>query len=216
MKRIVAFGMAALAVLAVATAAAAPAPLSLKPTAGNFTPPSFKYTGNSTYAQGQWTNKEHLDGKFSVLLEKTVDWQSCYTATPENGCAAFAAAIVKGVEGKSVGDLGTIGFSVKGTCGAGAPRFNLEFVDETTGLAGVAFYGCANHPAGATGAWTHMSSPATASESYYCYDEDSIEACTLGADDAVVQLSVLADEKSTWYIDRVKAAGMTVGEPNGS
>lgn len=217
MKRALMLVMAGLAVLVVASAAAAPAPLKLKPVSGNFTPPSFKFTGNATYAQSQWTNKVAQSGKFSVLLEKSVDFASCYTATPENGCAAFAAAIVEGVEGSTVGDLGTIGFWVKGTCGAGSPRFNLEFTDLTTGNAGVAFYGCANHQGPTVAGWTQMSSASTASESYYCYDADfNIQPCTLGADDTVNQLSVLVDEKGTWYVDTVTAAANTTGEPNGS
>jgi len=96
--------------------AADPVSLKLDPTAGNFPPPDFlRQRGNGPYSQAQWTNKVALDGKFSVLLAKAVDFASCYTATPENGCAAFAAAIVTGVEGITVADLGDIGFSVSGS-----------------------------------------------------------------------------------------------------
>src|SRR3989442_11674424 len=100
-----------------------PVSLKLDPTAGNFPPPDFlKETGNGPYSQAQWTNKGALDGRFSGLLAKSVDFASCYTATPQNGCAAFAAAIVTPVEGITIGDLGDIGFSVNRDLGAGSPR----------------------------------------------------------------------------------------------
>ena len=77
--------------------AADPVSLKLIPTAGNLVPPDFtKETGNGPYSQARWTSKLALEGKFSVLLTKSVDFASCYTATPQNGCAAFAAAIVSG------------------------------------------------------------------------------------------------------------------------
>jgi hypothetical protein len=194
-----------------------PAPLKLQPTAGNFSLPDFaRQTGNATYSQAQWTNKVALDGKFSVLLQKSVDFNSCYTATPENGCAAFAAAIVSGVEGMTIADLGTIGFSVSGTCGAGSPRFNLYYDTDGDGQAdGVAFYGCANHVSGSPATdWTSMSVADPASPDF-CYSF-ATGACTLTSTSTVVQLSVLVDEMGTWYIDRVMAAGTTAGEPNGT
>lgn len=191
-----------------------PAPLKLKPVAGNFTPPDFKFTGNATYAQAQWTNKVALDGNFSVLLEKSVDFASCYTPTPENGCAAFAAAIVDGVEGLTITQLGTIGFSVNGTCGAGSPRFNLYYDSNGDGEAdGVAFYGCSAHVSGTDAGWTSMSASSAVPD--FCYSFALPGTCTLIAASTVVQLSVLVDEKGTWYIDRVKAAGYITGEPNG-
>lgn len=193
-----------------------PAPLKLYPVAGNFTPPDFKFTGNATYSQAQWTNKVWLDGKFSVLLEKSLDFASCYTPEPENGCAAFAAAIVNGVEGMTITQLGTIGFSVSGgTCGAGAPRFNLYYDTNSDGEAdGVAFYGCGNHVSGTPGTgWTSMSASSATPD--FCYSFPA-GACTLTVASTVVQLSVLVDEMGTWYIDRVGAAGYITGEPNGS
>src|SRR5437667_4097556 len=108
--------------------AADPVSLKLDPTAGNFPPPDFlRETGNGPYSQAQWTNKVALDGKFSVLLEKAVDFGSCITSTLQNGCAAFAAVIVTAVEGMTIAGLGDIGFSVNGDCGAGSPRFNLFY-----------------------------------------------------------------------------------------
>jgi len=192
-----------------------PAPLKLQPVAGNFAPPDFRFTGNATYAQAQWTNKVALDGKFSVLLEKSVDFSPC-TTTLDNGCAAFAAAIVNGVEGMTIDDLGTIGFSVNGTCGAGSPRFNLYYDTNGDGQPdGVAFYGCSAHVSGTPALdWTSMSTSSAAPDFCYSFADQTI--CTLTADATVVQLSVLVDEMGTWYIDRVMAAGNTTGEPNGS
>lgn len=193
-----------------------PASLKLKPVAGNFTPPDFRFAGNATYAQAQWTNKVALDGKFSVLLEKSVDFASCNTSTPENGCAAFAAAIVNGVEGMTIAELGTIGFSVNGTCGAGSPRFNLYYDTNSDGESdGVAFYGCSAHVSGTPASdWTSMATSSAVPD--FCYSFAPPGTCTLDAASTVVQLSVLVDEMATWYIDRVTAADHTTGEPNGS
>src|SRR2546425_384742 len=193
-------------------------PVSLKqdPIAGNFPPPDFlRQTGNGPYSQAQWTNKVALDGKFSVLLAKSVDFSSCYTATPQNGCAAFAAAIVTGVEGITIADLGDIGFSVNGDCGAGSPRFNLLYDTNGDGQAdGVAFYGCAAHVSGSPAdGWTSMSASSAAPD--FCYSFPS-GPCTLASASTVVELSVLVDEKGTWHIDRVQAAASTTGEPNGT
>jgi hypothetical protein len=190
-----------------------PASLKLKPVADNFSP---NETGNATYSQAQWTNKVALDGKFSVMLQKSVDFSSCNTSTPENGCAAFAAAIVNGVEGMTITDLGTIGFSVNGTCGAGSPRFNLYYDTNGDGQAdGVAFYGCGNHVSGSPATdWTSMS-VADPSAPDFCYSFPA-DPCTLTTASTVVQLSVIVDEMGTWHIDRVNAAGNTTGEPNGN
>ena len=196
--------------------AADPVSLKLIPTAGNFAPPDFlKEIGNGLYSQARWTNRVALDGKFSMLLAKSVDFASCYTATPQNGCAAFAAAIVSGVQGLTITDLGDIGFSVSGSCGAGSPRFNLFYDTDGDGQAdGVAFYGCAAHVSGSPAAdWTSMTASAAAPDFCYTFPSD---ACTLTPASTVVGLSVLVDEKGTWYIDRVQAAAATTGEPNGS
>ena len=190
--------------------------LKLDPTAGNFTLPDYKPTGNAGYSQAQWTNKVVLDGKLSVLLQKSVDFASCYTTAPENGCAAFAAVIVRGVEGMTIADLGTIGFSVSGTCGAGSPRFNLYYDTNGDGQAdGVAFYGCAAHASASPPApdWTSMSASSATPD--FCYSFAPPGTCTLTGS-TVVQLSVIVDEQGTWYIDRVQAAGTATGEPNGS
>src|SRR5438445_9199011 len=193
-----------------------PVSLKLDPIAGNFPPPDFlRQTGNGPYSQAPWTNRVALDGKFSMLLAKSVDFASCYTATPQNGCAAFAAAIVSGVQGMTITDLGDIGFSVSGSCGAGSPRFNLLYDSDGDGLAdGVAFYGCAAHMSGtsATG-WTSMSASAATPD--FCYSFPAGD-CTLTSSSTVVELSVLVDELGVWYIDRVQAATATTGEPNGT
>jgi predicted small secreted protein len=189
--------------------------LKLNPTAGNFPPPDFLIqTGNGPYSQARWTNKVALDGKFSVLLEKSVDFASCNTPTPLNGCAAFAAVIVSGVEGTTIADLGDIGFSVSGTCGGGSPRFNLYYDTDSDGQAdGVAFYGCAAHVIGTATGWTSMSVSAATPDFCYTFPSDP---CTLTSGSTVVELSVLVDELGAWNIDRVQAAGATTGEPNGT
>jgi len=192
-----------------------PVSLKLLPTAGNLVPPDFaKETGNGPYSQARWTNRVALDGKFSVLLEKSVDFASCYTDSPQNGCAAFAAVIVSGVEGMTIADLGTIGFSVNGTCGGGSPRFNVSYDTDGDGQAdGVAFYGCAAHVSGSAADWTSMATSAAAPD--FCYTFPSGD-CTLTPASTVVELSVLVDEQGVWHIDRVQAAGTTTGEPNGT
>ena len=193
-----------------------PVALKLIPTAGNFPPPDFaKQTGNGPYSQARWTNRVALDGKFSMLLEKAVDFASCYTDSPQNGCAAFAAVIVTGVEGMTIVDLGDIGFSVSGSCGAGSPRFNLFYDTDGDGQAdGVAFYGCAAHVSGSPAAdWTSIVASAAAPDFCYTFPSDP---CTLTSASTVVELSVLVDEKGTWHIDRVQAAASTTGEPNGT
>ena len=193
-----------------------PVALKLIPTAGNFPPPDFaKQTGNGPYSQARWTNRVALDGKFSMLLEKAVDFASCYTDSPQNGCAAFAAVIVTGVEGMTIVDLGDIGFSVNGDCGAGSPRFNLLYDTNGDGQAdGVAFYGCAAHVSESPAAdWTSMVTSAAAPDFCYTFPSDP---CTLTSASTVVELSVLVDEKGTWHIDRVQAAASTTGEPNGT
>ncbi len=198
-----------------ASSVAADPTLKLDPTAGNFTLPDYKPTGNAGYSQAQWTKNVVLDGKFSVRLEKTVDFQSCNTDAPENGCAAFAAAIVTGVEGMTIAALGDIGFSVNGNCGAGSPRFNLYYSNSDGQADGVAFYGCAAHASSPpVSGWTSMSVNSAAFDS--CYSFTGSGACTLTSASTVVQLSVIVDERGTWYIDSVLAAGMTTGEPNGS
>src|SRR5206468_5769813 len=196
--------------------AADPVALKLIPTAGNLVPPDFtKETGNGPYSQARWTSKLALEGKFSVLLTKSVDFASCYTATPQNGCAAFAAAIVSGVQGMTIADLGDIGFSVSGTCGGGSPRFNLFYDTDGDGQAdGVAFYGCAAHVSGTPPpGWTTMSASALTPD--FCYSFPNGD-CTLSSDATVVELSVFVDELGVWNIDLVRAAGATTGEPNGT
>lgn len=179
--------------------------IKLKPTAGRGNPPSYKTIGNGTAAQAQWTNKAAHSGRFSVLLDKSVPTTDY----------AFAAAVVDGVEGDTVADLGNIGFWAKGQCGGGAPRFNLYYDTNSDGEAdGVAFYGCGNHVVGTDGAWTHMEADASAPESCYTFNP-TIGPCTLTDASTVTSLSVLVDEQGTYYVDDVTAAGDTTGEPGG-
>jgi hypothetical protein len=103
-----------------------------------------------------------------------------------------------------------------GACGAGSPRFNLDYDTNDDGQAdGVAFYGCEAHVSGAPApGWTSMTASSAAPD--FCYSFEAPGACTLTPAATVVQLSVLVDEKGTWNIDRVQAAGGTTGEPNGN
>jgi hypothetical protein len=203
-KALICIALLAFAMLAVPMAAsAAQGGIKLKPSAGRFDPDTFKPQGNSTDAQAQWTNKQSHTGKFSVLLQKSVPTSEF----------AFAAATVDGVDGLTVAQLGNIGFSVNGPCGAGSPRFNLFYDNDFDGEAdGVAFYGCANHPAGSTKpGWTDMLADASVPESQFPYGGKG----PLTDASVVSSLSVVVDEQGTYYIDQVKAAGQVTGEPNG-
>ena len=113
---------------------------------------------------------------------------------------------MKGVEGLTIAELGTIGFSVNGPCTGGSPRFNLFYDTDGDGSAdNVAFYGCANHVTGTNGDWTTMSVSAL-----------TPDGAPLSPTWTVVQLSVLVDETGTYYVDDVTAAGQATGEPSGS
>ena len=200
MRKLRALSLAAVIVTAFAVAAtslAATGTIKLKPTAGRFgDAPDYKALGNGTAAEASWTNKAAASGKFSVLLEKSVP-----TAEP-----AYAATLVDGVAGLTVADLGTTGFSVKGTCSGGSPRFNLRYdVDGDGNADGIAFYGCANHIVGTNGDWTRME----------VADATVSDLGPVPATATVTQLSVLVDEQGTYWVDDVTAAGQTVGEPNG-
>jgi len=195
---------AALAVLAIP--AAASADLKLHGTAGRANPPDYKVLGNGKAAQAQWTNKQAETGKFSMLLQKsapTTDY-------------VYAAALVKGVEGTTVAQLGNIGLSSKAVCNAGSPRFNLEYDNNGDGVSdGIAFYGCGNHDTGTVNGWHHMLADASVPDSCYAFDPP-FSACTLTDTSTVTSLAVIVDEQGTYYVDNVIAAGQTVGEPNGS
>ena len=201
-KRGALFAAALAIVVPASLAGAANDDLKLKPSAFSCPPgpgyDGFPGNGNGQNAQGQWTNKESETGKFSVLLEKTA---------PTNSCAG-AAVVVKGVEGDTVASLGAIGFSVKGNCGGGSPRFNLLYDTNDDGqYDGFAFYGCANHPGGpgAKPGWVRMLDP----------DATTSDSGPVPPNAEVVQLYVIVDEQGTYYIDNVIAQGQTVGEPNG-
>jgi hypothetical protein len=184
-----------LAVTAGSALAAAPTDIKLKPSAGSCNGTGI---GNSQNAQAQWTNKTSETGKFSVELQKSAPTTDC----------SYAAALVKGVEGLTVTQLGTIGFSTD-NCGAGAPRFNLLYDTNNDGqYDGVAFYGCANHITGPglKPGWTRMdvATPTVA--------DNGVVPPTA----TVVQLYVIVDEQGTYHVDNVTAAGQTTGEPNGA
>ena len=120
---------------------------------------------------------------------------------------------MKGVEGMTVVSLGSIGFSVNGPCTGGSPRFNLFYDSDGNGTVdGVGFCGCGNHVTGVSGAWTTMSVAAGSPDFSY----DFAGGSTFSSGAAVTLLAVLVDETGTYYVDDLKAAGSTTGEPNGA
>jgi hypothetical protein len=182
--------------------------ISLKGQAGRFNTTTFQSLGNSTDAQASWSNKVALDGKFSMFLQKTTNDQD-----------AFAAAVVDGVNGQSVGSLGDLAFSFTGACNGGSPRFNLFFDSNGDGQAdGIVFLGCNN---------VTLTSPApgwqtaTFSGAFilagggFCYDFNAPSTCSVGATATVTSLSVLIDIVGSTNIDRVTVNGVSTGEPNG-
>ncbi len=184
--------------------------ISLKGQAGRFDTTTSQPLGNSTDAQASWTNKVALDGKFSMFLEKTTNDQD-----------AFAAAVVDGVNGQTVGSLGELAFSFTGVCNGGSPRFNLYFDSNGDGQAdGIAFLGCNNvtlTPAGAPGWQTAtFSSGFILAGGGFCYDFNPvIGPCSIGPSATVTSLSVLIDIVGSTNIDRVTVNGVSTGEPNG-
>lgn len=184
--------------------------ISLKGQAGRFNTTTFQPLGNSTDAQASWTNKVALDGKFSMFLEKSTNDQF-----------AFAAAVVDGVNGQTVGSLGTLAFSFTGVCNGGSPRFNLYFDSDGDGQAnGVAFFGCNNvtltTPAPGWQTATFSNALVTAGGvGGSCYDFNPARACSISSTATVTSLSVLIDIVGSNNIDRVTVAGVATGEPNG-
>jgi len=186
--------------------------ISLKGQAGRFDTTTFQSLGNSTDAQASWTNKVALDGNFSMVLEKTTNDQF-----------AFAAAVVDGVNGQTVGALGDLAFSFTGACNGGSPRFNLFFDTNGDGQAdGIVFLGCNNvtlTSAGANG-WHTATFPnslvVAGGVGGSCYDFNNPSTCSVSATATVTSLSVLIDIVGSNNIDRVTVAGVATGEPNGS
>jgi hypothetical protein len=183
--------------------------ISLKGQAGRFNTTTFQPLGNSTDAQASWTNKVALDGKFSMFLEKTTNDQD-----------AFAAAVVDGVDGQTVGSLGDLAFSFTGVCNGGSPRFNLFFDTNGDGQAdGIVFLGCNNvtltTPAPG---WQTATFPNTlvvaGGVGGSCFDFND-PTCSVSATATVTSLSVLIDIVGSNNIDRVSVNGVTTGEPNG-
>jgi hypothetical protein len=170
--------------------------LSLKGAAGRYNTATFQPLGNAKDAQASWTNKTALAGKFSMQLTKVTDDQY-----------AYAAAIVKGVEGMTASQLGPMGFAFKGTCNGGSPRFNLYYDNNGDGgWDGYTFYGCNNvTPTDSGGGWSTVSFDPLAPP-FTVYD-------AIGPNSKVVQLSVLIDIVGSVNIDNVTAGGSTVGEP---
>jgi hypothetical protein len=184
--------------------------ISLKGQAGRFNTTTFQSLGNSTDAQASWTNKVALDGKFSMFLEKTTNDQD-----------AFAAAVVDGVNGQTVGSLGDLAFSFTGVCNGGSPRFNLYFDSNGDGQAdGIVFLGCNNvtltSPAPGWQTATFPNALVVAGGvGGSCYDFNAPSTCSVSATAAVTSLSILIDIVGSNNIDRVTVAGVATGEPNG-
>jgi hypothetical protein len=213
MRRVLVVIVTAVLVVVLATPASAdPGGLKLKGVAGAFDPTTFQPIGNSGDSQATWTNKVALDGNFSMFLEKT-----------SNEHFAFAAAVVEGVNGRTVGSLGDLAFSFTGTCNGGSPRFNLYFDSNGDGQAdGVAFLGCNNVALTSLGAgWQTATFPAAlvvaGGVGGTCYDFANPTApCSIRSTATVTSLSVLIDIVGSNNIDRVSVNGVTTGEPNGS
>jgi hypothetical protein len=185
--------------------------ISLKGQAGRFNTTTFQPLGNSTDAQASWTNKVALDGRFSMFLQKSTDDQF-----------AFAAAVVDGVNGQTVGSLGELAFSFTGVCYGGSPRFNLFFDSNGDGQAdGIAFFGCNNvtlttpAPSWQTATFSSALVVAGGVGGGSCYDFNAPSTCTISPAATVTSLSVLIDIVGSNNIDRVTVAGVATGEPNG-
>lgn len=213
MRKVLIVAILAIFVAALATpASAGGSGISLKGQAGRYDTTTFQALGNSTDAQASWTNKAALDGKFSMFLEKTTNDQF-----------AFAAAVVDGVNGRTVGSLGDLAFSFSGVCNGGSPRFNLYFDSDGDGQAnGIAFLGCNNvtlTPAGAPGWQTATFSNALVAAGGVggsCYDFNPAGPCSISSAATVTSLSVLIDIVGSNNIDRVTVDGVATGEPNGN
>lgn len=212
MKRLlVAAVIAVTASFAVAGASAAPPSFKLHPSAGNYSPKFdfAKQTGNGTFSQAQWTNTQAHTGRFSVLLQKSVDYFSCYTLTPVDGCASFAAVLIKGVEGQPL-DSNPIGYWFKGDCLGGSPRINILWDNDGDGQwDGYGFYAdCTTGAAPDANGWREVTGNTNA------------PIVTVGAPAlpgaTIVQAYVIVDNKQTTYVDDVTFGSTTVGEPNGS
>jgi hypothetical protein len=203
MKRMLALVLVVVAAsMAVAVATAAPQKLKLAPTAANFPAPDFaKVTGNSTYSQAQWTNKEAHTGKFSVLLQKNADYTDCST----NGCAAYAAVVLKGVEGDLAANH-TVGYWFKGDCSGGSPRINLFYDNDGDGqYDGYKFLAdCTTGGVADANGWRRVTDNTNGGVTV---GDPMLPTAT------ILSLSVIVDVQGTTYVDDVQYDGATVGEP---
>jgi hypothetical protein len=211
MRKVLVVGILAILVAVLATpVTAGGSGISLRGQAGRFDTTTFRALGNSTDAQASWTNKVALDGKFSIFLDKSTDDQF-----------AFAAAVVDGVNGRTVGSLGDLAFSFTGVCNGGSPRFNLFFDSNGDGQTdGIAFLGCNNvtltTPASGWQTATFPSALIVAGGvGGSCYDFPFVVPCSISSTATVTSLSVLIDIVGSNNVDRVSVNGVSTGEPNG-
>ena len=115
------------------------------------------------------------------------------TATADN---VAAGAAMKGVEGEPLSQLS---FDVKGYCGAGAPRFNVD-----TEAGSTLFFGCTygTHTDLGNG-WTHVE-----------FHGDEPGAGAFGA--AIGGVDVVQDEKGQTLLRNISVNGVAVNKfPNG-
>ncbi len=211
MRKVLVVALLAILVAVLATPASADGSgIRLTGQAGRFNTTTFQPLGNSTDAQASWTNKVALDGRFSMFLQKSTNDQF-----------AFAAAIVDGVNGQTVGSLGDLAFSFTGDCNGGSPRFNLFFDSNGDGQAdGIVFLGCNNVTLTSPGTGWQTATFSNAlivagGVGGSCYDFNNPSACSVSSTATVTSLSVLIDIVGTNNIDRVTVNAVSTGEPNG-
>lgn len=183
-------------------AAAPPGHVLLRPVALRLgPPPDFELIGRGGEAGSRWSRDSALDGSFSIRAEIAPD--------PLSGAAAGAE--VMGVAGRSVSDLGTLGFSVAGSCSEISPRF-IVFFDSTGDGAedGSAIYGC-NAAGVAAPGWTSVRTDALAPD----FVVMPAPAPRFGPSSTVIGVLLIADTPGVHHLDRIELAGATVGEPGG-
>jgi hypothetical protein len=201
-RRLATAGIIVIVVLLATQGTSGAASLSLKAAAGRYNTTTYQPLGNAKDAQAGWTNKAAASGKFSMQLTKAT-----------NDRYAYAAAIVKGVEGMTIADLGDIAFSFQGACEGGSPRFNLYYDNDNNGSAdGVAFYGCNNVTLTTPVAnWSRATFDASVAPFEYNFGT-GLPSMTDSS--KVVQLSVLIDVVGSVFVDDVSAGGLSTGEPS--
>jgi hypothetical protein len=148
----------------------------------------------------EWVADEGVDGGFALYLKK-----GCTTAT----FAAAGVDIITELEGGDVSELTELDFSVRGHCGAGAPRFNVV-VDGST-----YFLGCSGGDQTDLGdGWTHV-----------VFDADEFAAAGIPVTGTLEDIYIIFDEGTDTpagggivtpgeaYLDDISVNGEVVGDP---